>query len=140
MLCCALLSTSEEPAMTLQVCLAGATGWAGSELARGIAAADDLVLVSAVSRSHAGRGLGEVLGDPRLTAPVFASAAEALARPCDVYVEYTHPDVAKANVLAALAHGAHVVVGVSGLSDADYAEIDAAACSPAATSRLPRCC
>ena len=111
----------------LKVCLAGATGWAGSELARGIAAVDDVALVSAVSRKHAGRKLQDVLGDERLDAPVFATAAEALALPCDVFVEYTTAASAKANVLRALEHGAHVVVGASGLSDADYAEIDALA-------------
>jgi 4-hydroxy-tetrahydrodipicolinate reductase len=42
-------------------------------------------------------------------------------------VEYTKPDVAKANVLAALEHGAHVVIGTSGLTETDYAEIDAIA-------------
>jgi len=113
--------------MSLKVCLAGATGWAGAELARGLAGTDDLQLVAAVSRSSAGRHLAAVLDDPRLDAPVFATAAEALARPCDVFVEYTHPDTAKSNVLAALAQGAHVVVGTSGLTDADYAQIDAAA-------------
>lgn len=113
--------------MSLKVCLAGATGWAGAELARGLADAGDLQLVAAVSRSHAGRNLAAVLDEPRLDAPVFATAAEALSQPCDVFVEYTHPDTAKANVLAALAHGAHVVVGTSGLTDADYAQLDAAA-------------
>jgi 4-hydroxy-tetrahydrodipicolinate reductase len=113
--------------MSLKLCLAGATGWAGSELARGIAAAADLALVAAVARRHAGQQLGDVLGERRLAVPIFASAAEALAQPCDVFVEYTHPDTAKANILAALAHGAHVVVGTSGLTDEDYAQIDAAA-------------
>ena len=113
--------------MSLKVCLAGATGWAGSELARGIAASADLQLVGAVSRRQAGRTLGDALGDAAIAAPVFASAAEALAVPCDVFVEYTHPDVARSNILAALERGAHVVVGTSGLTDADYAEIDAAA-------------
>ena len=111
----------------LKVCLAGATGWAGSELARGIAAVDDVALVSAVSRKHAGRELQDVLGDERLDAPVFATAAEALARPCDVFVEYTTAASAKGNVLRALEHGAHVVVGASGLTDADYAAIDTVA-------------
>ena len=46
--------------MTIRVCVAGATGWAGSALARGIAQADDLRLAAAVSRTHAGRRLGEV--------------------------------------------------------------------------------
>ena len=68
-----------------------------------------------------------MLGDSQLTCPVYASATEALARGCDVFVEYTRPDVAKSNVLAALARGAHVVVGTSGLTDDDYAEIAAAA-------------
>ena len=111
----------------IRVCLAGATGWAGSELARGIARTTDISVVSAVARRHAGGALGAVLQDPRLTCRIFASAAEALATPCDVFVEYTKPDTAKANVLAALERGAHVVVGTSGLTDADFAEIDAVA-------------
>jgi 4-hydroxy-tetrahydrodipicolinate reductase len=107
--------------------LAGATGWAGSELARGIARATDISLVASVARRHAGEILGDVLHEPRLTGRIFSSAPEALATPCDVFVEYTKPDSAKANVLAALQHGSHVVVGTSGLADADFAEIDAVA-------------
>ena len=111
----------------IAVCVAGATGWAGSELARGIARAPDLVLAAAVSRSHAGRNLGEVLGETIITCSVYGSAREALVQPCDVFVEYTRPDSAKANVLAAIEHGAHVVVGTSGLTEQDYAEIEVAA-------------
>jgi 4-hydroxy-tetrahydrodipicolinate reductase len=106
-----------------RVCLAGATGRAGSELARGIGAAEDLVLTSAVSRTHAGRTLGEVLSAPSLSAPVFGTAEEALDVPCDVFVEYTKPDLAKSNVLAALERGAHVVIGTSGLTEGDYRDI-----------------
>jgi 4-hydroxy-tetrahydrodipicolinate reductase len=108
----------------IKVCLAGATGWAGSELARSIARTADLALVAAVSRRHAGGVLGEVLGEPRLDCPVYGSAADALVNPCDVFVEYTKPDIAKANIMAALERGAHVVVGTSGLTDADFADID----------------
>jgi len=114
-------------AAPISVCLAGATGWAGSELARAIASVSDMVLVAAVSRTQAGRRLGDVLGDARITCPIHASAAEALTSHCDVFVEYTSPDSAKANVLAALEHGAHVVVGTSGLTEPDYAEIDVVA-------------
>jgi 4-hydroxy-tetrahydrodipicolinate reductase len=113
--------------MTIRMCLAGATGWAGSALARAIAGANDLELVAAVSRTHAGRVLGDVLGEPRLACPIYGSAEEALAHPCDVFFEYTKPSVAKANTMAALASGAHVVIGTSGLTDADYAEIAQAA-------------
>jgi len=111
----------------IRVCLAGATGWAGSELARGIARSEDLTLVAAVGRRHAGQVLGDVVHEPRLTTRVSASAAEALASDCDVFVEYTKPDTAKANVMAALDRGAHVVIGTSGLTDVDFAEIDAVA-------------
>jgi 4-hydroxy-tetrahydrodipicolinate reductase len=107
-----------------RVVLAGATGWAGSALARGVALQADLRLVAAVSRRAAGRTLGAAIGAPDLAAPVYATAPEALAAGCDVFVEYTKPDSAKANVLAALDTGAHVVIGTSGLTDEDYLDID----------------
>lgn len=107
--------------------LAGATGWAGSELARAIAAETDLHLVAAVSRKNAGGRLGDVLGESRLDAPIYGAAREALRHESDVFVEYTKPDTAKANVLAALEHGANVVIGTSGLEVEDYQEIGRAA-------------
>ena len=111
----------------IKVCLAGATGWAGSELARSIPRTSDIELVGAISRSHAGRDLGEVLGVANLRCPIHASAREALRTPCDVFVEYTKPATALANIIAALEHRAHVVVGTSGLTDGDFAEIDVVA-------------
>ena len=113
--------------MTIRVCLAGATGWAGSAVARAVAQLDDIELVSAVSRTHAGKILGDVLAEPRLTCLVYATAEEAFADSCDVFFEFTKPDVAKSNVLAALQHKAHVVIGTSGITDADFAEIASAA-------------
>ncbi len=113
--------------MSVKVCLAGATGWAGSALARGIAGAKDLELVAGVSRQHAGRVIGDVLNDSRLSGRLHASVEQALASPCDVFVEYTKPASAKPHILGALERGAHVVVGTSGLADADFAEIDAVA-------------
>ena len=92
-----------------------------------MATASDISLVAAVSRRSAGKTLGAALGAPTQTSPVFATARDALANPCDVFVEYTKPDIAKSNVLTALERGAHVVIGTSGLTDADYAEIDGAA-------------
>jgi 4-hydroxy-tetrahydrodipicolinate reductase len=109
--------------MTIRICLAGATGWAGSALAGAIARLDDMLLVSAVSRTHAGKNLRDVLGQELPDCPIYATAAEALANPCDVFFDFTKPEAAKTNVLAALQQGANVVIGTSGLTDADYAEI-----------------
>ena len=111
----------------LRICLAGATGWAGSELSRGIHGTADLELVAAVSRNYAGKSLGEVLTIQGLTTPIFETTEEALKTNPDVFVEYTKPDVAKSHVLSALPSGAHVVIGTSGLSAEDYDEIDRAA-------------
>jgi 4-hydroxy-tetrahydrodipicolinate reductase len=53
--------------------------------------------------------------------------AEALKAPTDVLIDYTHPGAVKSHVLAAIEAGVAAVVGTSGLSAADYAEIDRAA-------------
>lgn len=101
----------------LRICLSGATGHVGQELLHAILAAPDLRLASAVGRRGAGRQAGGVTMD--------ATLAAALTRgPADVVIDYTHPDVVKAHVREAVAAGCHVVIGTSGLSDADYAEID----------------
>jgi 4-hydroxy-tetrahydrodipicolinate reductase len=87
-------------------------------LVEAILEADDLALRSAVARSAAGQ---ELAG-----APVFASVGEALDG-IDVLLDYTSHEVVKENVMTAIARGVAGVVGTSGLSADDYAEIDAAA-------------
>lgn len=108
----------------IRVCLAGATGWAGSELSRGVFDASDMELVAAISRSYAGQILGEAIDIEGLTTPVFASVEDSLKTKPDVFVEYTKPNVAKYHVLSALKSGAHVVIGTSGLSNETYEEIN----------------
>ena len=98
---------------SIRVCVVGVTGWTGRPVADAIERTDDLELVAGVSRS-----------DPES----FSSVAEALGEVAvDVLVDYTHATAVKHNVLAAIDHGANVVVGSSGLSATDYEEIDAAA-------------
>jgi 4-hydroxy-tetrahydrodipicolinate reductase len=97
----------------IRVCVAGVTGWTGGAVAEAVEAASDLELVSGVSRS-----------DPAS----FSSVPEALdAVAADALVDYTHAAVVKGNVLAALDRRVGVVVGSSGLTAADYEEIDARA-------------
>jgi len=108
----------------IRVCVAGATGWAGSVLSKGIFEAPDLELVAGVSRTHAAKVLGDVLSIPGLDTPIFGTASEALSSRPDVFVEFTRPESAKPNIISALRAGAHCVVGTSGLSDDEYREID----------------
>src|SRR3954452_4220624 len=107
----------------LTVCIAGATGWTGQALARAVLEAHDLTLASAVSRSAAGTDLGEALGGEPLGVPVHGTVAEALDG-IDVLIDYTHATAVKANVLAAVEAGVAVVIGTSGLTAADFDEID----------------
>ena len=118
----------------IRVVIGGATGWTGEPLARAIRAADDLEIVAAVSRTRDGMDLGVALGEEPWGVPVFGSVAEVLNAAStgtlagvDVYVDYTSHAAVRAHVLTALAHGVHVVVGSSGLTGADYADVAAAA-------------
>jgi 4-hydroxy-tetrahydrodipicolinate reductase len=82
-------------------------------LADAINAASDLELVGGVARSDPGH---------------FSSVSEALeAVDADVLVEYTSAAAVRDNVVAAIERGVGVVVGSSGLSAADYQDIDSLA-------------
>ncbi|MFI5013318.1 MAG: 4-hydroxy-tetrahydrodipicolinate reductase [Hyphomicrobiales bacterium] len=113
--------------MTIRVIIAGATGWTGSALVKGVAGASDMELVGAVARKAAGQDAGVAAGGKKLGVTVQASLEAALTTPCDVVVDYTKPDVVMRHALAAIEKGVAFVVGTSGLSAADYAEIDKAA-------------
>ena len=110
----------------INICIAGATGWAGRALVAGVLDADDLALRTAVARSAAGQDLGVALGGEPLDVPVHGSVDEALDG-IDVLIDYTSHAAVKANTLVAIERGVAVVIGSSGPTAADYAEIDAAA-------------
>ena len=113
--------------MKLKVCITGATGWVGKPLCLAVSEANDLTLVGAVSRTHKGQRLNDVLGTSNLDLIISGSVAEALETPTDVLVDYTKADVVKANVMTAIRKGVHVVIGSSGLTDEDFIEISQAA-------------
>ena len=97
----------------ISICFAGVTGWTAPPILAAIDAADDLTLTSGVSRSAAGQG------------QVYASVAEALAAaPADVLVDFTSAAAVRGNARAAIEAGVHVVIGTSGLTADDYAELD----------------
>jgi len=108
------------------ICIAGATGWTGQALVDGVLAAGDLELRAAVARSTVGQDLGTALGRQPLGVPVHGSVAEALEG-VDVLIDYTSHGAVRGNTLAAIERGVHVVIGTSGLTAADFEEIDAAA-------------
>jgi 4-hydroxy-tetrahydrodipicolinate reductase len=108
----------------IRVCFAGVTGWTAPPIVAAIDAADDLSLTCGVSRSAAGRTLADATGS-RSEGSVYASVSEALqSAEIDVLLDYTSAAAVKQNVLTAVAAGANVVVGSSGLTAGDYTELD----------------
>jgi 4-hydroxy-tetrahydrodipicolinate reductase len=109
--------------MDIRVCVAGATGWTGRAVTDAILASSEFQLVGAIARRQVGRDIGEALGHERADLNIVASLEEALETPTDVLIDYTGPDMVKGRILAALDKGVRVVVGTSGLTASDYADI-----------------
>jgi 4-hydroxy-tetrahydrodipicolinate reductase len=108
----------------IRVCFAGVTGWTAPPIVAAIDAADDLTLTCGVSRSAAGQTLADATAS-RSDGSIYASVSEALqSAAVNVLLDYTSAAAVKQNVLAAVQAGVHVVVGSSGLTAADYAELD----------------
>jgi 4-hydroxy-tetrahydrodipicolinate reductase len=109
--------------MTQRIGIIGATGRLGSVIAAGVAASEDLDLVAAISPSHAGRRLGEVVPATALHAAadvVIGDALEALLEAdVEVAIEVTGPSTVGAHLRWLLEHGVHAVVGATGLSAED---------------------
>ncbi|MGI8575066.1 MAG: 4-hydroxy-tetrahydrodipicolinate reductase [Egibacteraceae bacterium] len=89
----------------IRVAVVGATGRMGAASCQAIEQDDELDLVA------------------RITSAVSLQAV--LDAGCDVAVEFTTPSTVKANTAWLLERGVHVVVGATGLSDADLAELRA---------------
>lgn len=113
--------------MPIRVCVAGATGWTGSQVTRGLLSHPEFKVAAAIARRQTGRDVGEALGLPPSGVAISASLEEAAQAPIDVLIDYTKPDSVKARVLDALGRGIRVVIGTSGLSARDFAEIEEAA-------------
>ena len=105
--------------MSIRVCVGGATGWTGESIVAAVLASEEFELAGAVARQAAGDTVGVVRIAP--------DVRDALAAPTDVYIDYTHPTAVYENVMVAIEAGVAAVVGTSGLTAQDYAEIDEAA-------------
>lgn len=109
----------------VKVFIAGATGWAGSELSKGVFHHKEMELVGALSRKYDGENLANVLDLGSADIPIFGDIETALSKiDFDVLVDYTRPEIGKKNIIATIKTGKNVVVGTSGLTNEDYAEIE----------------
>jgi 4-hydroxy-tetrahydrodipicolinate reductase len=120
---------SEHDTARLRVAVSGALGRMGSTTCRAVAADEALLLTAAVDPAFAG---GDIAGqsDIGVGYPVaaFAGLESALGGgQIDVVVDFSTPVVVKQNVSLCVEHRVPVVVGTTGLSAGDLAELDRAA-------------
>jgi 4-hydroxy-tetrahydrodipicolinate reductase len=107
--------------VTTRVGVIGAAGRMGSEACLAIAASSDLELVAAVSPSHRGEHLREVVsGLPDDTGELIVSEKLDVLTDagCEVVVELTGPATVGEHLIWLLEHQIHAVVGATGQTGA----------------------
>jgi 4-hydroxy-tetrahydrodipicolinate reductase len=103
-----------------RVAVSGALGRMGRTTWEAIAADDGLTLVAVVDPGFSALDTTDLPAEP-----AFGTLAEALQDGgVDVVVDFTTPAVVRDNVLTCIAYRVPMVVGTTGLSAADLAEID----------------
>jgi 4-hydroxy-tetrahydrodipicolinate reductase len=108
--------------MTIRVGVFGAGGRMGSTVCRAVTGADDLELVAAVDPQHHGLDLRQVTGCD-LPLEVAGSRDAFTAAGAEVVVDFTEVRAARDNLVWLAAQGIHAVVGTTGFTDADLADL-----------------
>jgi 4-hydroxy-tetrahydrodipicolinate reductase len=112
----------------LRVAIAGASGRMGHMLIEAVLAAPDLQLAGAldVAGSPAlGQDAGSFLG--KATGVAITDDLDAGLAQADVLIDFTRPEGTMAHLAACRRHGTRLVIGTTGFSEAQKAEIAAAA-------------
>lgn len=114
----------------IPVVVNGATGKMGREVIKAVAQAEDMTLLGAISRNpeYMGQDIGEIIGCGALEVPIIPDLEATLAQAAQerqppVLVDFTHPDAVYDNVRSAIAYGVRPVIGTTGLSAEQIAEL-----------------
>lgn len=111
-----------------RIAIAGATGRMGQMLISGVQSADDCQLVGALDRADSpalGQDAGAFAGHAT-GVKVTADLAEGL-KGAQALIDFTRPDATMGHLAACRAHGVALIVGTTGFTDAQKAEISEAA-------------
>jgi 4-hydroxy-tetrahydrodipicolinate reductase len=108
--------------MPLRVGVLGAGGRMGSTVCRAVQADPELELVAAVDPHHAGIDLDQ-LGLHGTGIAMSPKASALLDAGAEVAVDFTVLEAARENLAWCAEHGVHAVVGTTGFSDADLADL-----------------
>ena len=112
----------------IRVAVTGAAGRMGRTLIEAVNQAEGLVLSAAIvepGSSLAGADAGELAGQGKLGV-ALSDSLEAVINDFDVLIDFTAPVVTLANLKACAAAGKKMVIGTTGLTDEQKAELQAA--------------
>lgn len=108
----------------VKVAVSGACGRMGQTVVKAVIADSELQLVGAIDVKNAGRDIGEIIGDGLIGVTVGTDFGAVLtASHADVVVDFTNPNSVMGNIRLALQQGVCPVVGTTGLSPEDIAEV-----------------
>lgn len=112
---------------TIRVAVVGACGKMGREVVKAVQEAQDMELVGACDVACSGRPIGEVVGVAALNVPVVDRFADMVcdAAP-DVIVDFAKP-FSMENTISAMEKGVVPIVGTTGQTPQQLAQIDEAA-------------
>ncbi|MCT0231534.1 4-hydroxy-tetrahydrodipicolinate reductase [Synechococcus sp. CS-1324] len=125
-----------QAAAPIAVVVAGALGRMGAEVVKAVVAAPDCALVGAIDTTAEKQGadVGLELGLGELEVAISADLEGTLCQASQavrsqphgaVLVDFTHPKVVYEHTRAAIAYGVHPVIGTTGLSPSQLADLAA---------------
>jgi 4-hydroxy-tetrahydrodipicolinate reductase len=135
-----MTATSPSPPAPapIPVVVAGALGRMGAEVIKAVVAAPDCTLAGAIDTTpgHEGEDVGLALGLEDLEVAISADFEGSLCQASQavrqagpgggaVLVDFTHPSVVYDHCRGAIAYGVHPVIGTTGLSPGQLAELAA---------------
>ena len=112
---------SGDSAGRLRVAIAGASGRMGRMLAEAVGASADCVLVAALDAADSA-ALGQTVTAGASTVPIIADVRSGLAQ-AQVLIDFTRPAGTLAHAAVCRDLGVRLVIGTTGFSDAQKAEI-----------------
>jgi 4-hydroxy-tetrahydrodipicolinate reductase len=108
--------------LMIKVLVNGALGRMGSEVVKTVLEQEDMELVAAVDAFGADKMIPVKNGN-QMAVATDLKAKLMVVKP-DVVVDFTRPDVVMASLRTVLSAGVRAVVGTTGFSEADLAELD----------------
>ncbi|WP_281281394.1 4-hydroxy-tetrahydrodipicolinate reductase [Pseudalkalibacillus caeni] len=111
-----------------RIVVAGPRGRMGSEAVNLVDRTENFELVAVVDSRNEGKRVKDIEGLPSLEAPVYEDIDRCFREvECDVLIDLTTPAVGRKHMESAFHHGVRPVVGTTGFTDDDIAELSSVA-------------